>query len=238
MKKHILSFVFLAWAASATAATVVFPNSYASVAGPTDTVGPFGVGGGISFNYLMAASQFAGVPVGSQITAIGIRVGATFATAPNPALSGTYVIKLSTSLVPLGSLSNNFANNTGPNVTTVFNGTLTIPQNAVAGGAGPNPFYVINFTTPYTYTGGDLLLTLSNTNLTGGSIDIDAIAVGALADSAVAGISAHFSNVPVFQFTYSPAIPGTPAPSSITLTILGLAFVGLFALARKHSARA
>ena len=228
--------MFLAWAASATAATVVFPNAFASAVGPTDTVGPFGVGGGIGFQYLMAASQFSGVPVGSQITAMGIRVGATFATAPNPALSGTYVIKLSTSNVALGSLTNNFANNAGANVTTVFNGTLNIAQNAVTGGAGPNPFYVINFTTPYTYTGGDLLLSIANTNLTGGSIDVDAIAVGALADSAVAGGNVHVSNVPVFQLTYTPAIPGTPAPSSITLTILGLAFVGTFAFAGKRLA--
>lgn len=218
------------------AATVVFPNANTSAVGGTDTVGPFGVGGGIGFQYLMNASQFSGVPVGSQITAIGIRVGATFATAPNPALSGTYVIKLSTSTVALGSLTNTFANNAGSNVTTVFNGTLNIAQNAVTGGAGPNPFYVINFTTPYTYTGGDLLLSISNTNLTGGNIDIDAIAVGALADSAVAGGTVHFANVPVFQFTFNPAISATPAPSSITLMILALAFVGAFAFSRKRVA--
>ena len=201
---------------------VVFPNAYSATEAPTDSAGPLASFSSVGFEYLMAGSQFTAIPVGSQVTAIGFRLDAAAPTGPGSAIVySDYSIRLSTCLQPIGSLSSVFANNIGPDVVTVRSGPMTIPQNAMSGGASPNPFYFISFDTPYTYKGGDLLLTLNyaGTGNSGLFADVDAIAVGPLLDTAVEGGYVHYFNGPVVSFVV------VPEPSALLLLGLSLACI-------------
>src|SRR5207302_8764496 len=67
-----------------------------------------------------------------------------------------------------GSLSTSPAANQGAGTMQVRSGPLTFPANSFPGGSSPNAFGPeITFSTPYTYTGGDLLLTLRYTAASG-----------------------------------------------------------------------
>src|SRR5262245_24991320 len=156
----IALFVFGARQSQAT--PIVVPNANAGVEASANSFIPFSAQAQ-TFQYLLAASQFAAVPIGSELTSIGWRRDGTESTGPTAAMIwATYDILLSTSLNPIGSLSPTFANNVGPDVTTVRSGSFTLNANALTdiGIATPNPFFVIPFTTPYIYLGGDLLIEL------------------------------------------------------------------------------
>jgi hypothetical protein len=135
---------------SLSASVVVVPNGNTSMNGNGFTVAPI-TGCDISsgscvpeantLQVLFAGSQFGSVPVGSQITAIGFRLGSSEPTGPASALTDDiYRLQLSTSPSSLGSLSHTFANNIGPDVVTVYDSSLTVSANSLTGGAGPNPF--------------------------------------------------------------------------------------------------
>ena len=75
----------------------------------------------------------------------------------------------------------NGGDNIGPDAVTVLSGPLSVTTDAFTGGAGPNPFYAFDFTTPYTYEGGDLLFTLNVAN--SGGLVLDANSVDANGDT-------------------------------------------------------
>jgi hypothetical protein len=126
-------------------------------------------------------------------------------------------------LNPIGSLNATPANNIASNVVTVYDNTLVIPANSLVGGAGPNPFFLINLTEPFTYTGGDLLMTLMQPDTA--TLGVDANRVDAHGDTAACfgGCQAEFFNYPITEFQYS-AAAAVPEPPSILLlmTLIGL----------------
>lgn len=204
---------------------VVVPNTFSGAVGPVDTFGPLGTLTAAQ-EFLFAASEFSTIPVGSQITSIGFRLASRAPASPAaPLIYSDYSVELSTSLVPIGSLTNSFGNNYGPDLTIVRSGPMTIGTNALAGGAGPNLFFTIPFTTPYTYQGGDLLLTLVDIYTSGPALDLDAFDVGPLADSAFSGGSVHLFNVPIAEFDFQASAPtsSAPEPGSGVLLIGGSA---------------
>ncbi|MFZ5801384.1 MAG: hypothetical protein ACOY3D_08450, partial [Candidatus Omnitrophota bacterium] len=112
-----------------------------------------------------AVSQLSGLPAGSSINGMAFRLNG--GTDSGPASDRTWInydIQFSSSLNPPGSLSSTFAANIGPDVVTVRSGTLTIPGGSFPGGSTPNAFgFLIPFTIPYAYGGGDLLITIRHT---------------------------------------------------------------------------
>jgi hypothetical protein len=94
-----------------------------------------------------------------------------------------------------------------------------IPANSLVGGAGPNPFYVIDFTTPFLYTGGDLLIT--DTNPGNKAFAVDAVSVNSVAATAACngGVCGVIYNFPVTELLATPAA-AIPEPSSLLLCLL------------------
>jgi hypothetical protein len=150
---------------------------------------------------------------------------------------GEYDIQLSRPANPFPTLNSTFAANIGPDVVLVRSGPLTVPTGAFTGGAGPNPFFDIEFTTPYTYNGGDLLVTLGHTTATSGTgfaIDANLVADGQantdLTNSFTDTLGqTNLNNYPITEFSFSPATAAVPEPASLTL--LGLGAVGMMGYA-------
>jgi hypothetical protein len=127
-------------------------------------------GGGIidaasTIQFIYGSSFLSGIPIGAQIGGIQFRREGGFASTPNADVTYTnFSLTLSKSLAAPGSLSTTFASNQGPDAIEVRNGSLFVATNAYPGTLSPNAFGpVISFTTPYTYTGGDLLVTIRHT---------------------------------------------------------------------------
>jgi hypothetical protein len=206
----------------ASASTVYVLNADNGAEAPANDTAPFL--SGLSEQYLLAGSQFSSVPVGSQITGIGLRLDGGQSTITTAITATSFTVKLSTSLTAIGSMSGTLANNIGPDVTTVISGPLDIPGGSFVGGAGPNPFYFLTFSTPYTYQGGDLLVTVLLGSVTG-SATVDANVHGSLEDSSDPGLP-NFYNVPVLAFTYS-AGSSVPEPSTALLAVAGVCLLAI-----------
>jgi hypothetical protein len=215
-------------AALARADFVVVPNAYANVQG-TIGVGTILRDQPRTLQVVYSASQFASVPLGSRITAVAFRLEAGQATyPPTDRHYDGYSIQLSQSLNAPGSLSGTFAENIGADVVTVRSGPLDIAPLSINGGPGINPFdFVLSFTTPYIYEGGDLLMTLRES---GNGVDfefVDAVAndsigqaIAAIGDTATDNSSLNIDSYPIAQFTYTGG--SVPEPSSYVLLCAGV----------------
>jgi|ERR1035438_8162846 hypothetical protein len=218
---------------SAQATVLVAPNANAGTNGNAVQYGIFGngtIGENVTFQFDMAASQLTPM-VGSEITAVGFRLPGGASTIPSATTIGPYSITLSGSLNSLGSLSATPSNNIAPGAVSVYNATLVIPANALVGGSGPNPFFLINFTTPYNYSGGDLLVTLSYSMQA--ALGVDANGVDSLGDTSVClggYCAAEYFNYPITEFQYSGTAP-TPEPG--TLALFGSGILGLAGVLRR-----
>ena len=218
---------------SAHATVLVAPNANAGTNGNAVQYGIFGngtIGENVTFQFDMATSQLTPMD-GSAITAIGFRLPGGASTINSATTVGPYSITLSGSLNPLGSLSATQSSNIAPGAVTVYNATLVIPANALVGGSGPNPFFLINFTTPYNYSGGDLLVTLSYTMQA--AVGVDANSVDSLGDTSacVGGFcAAEYFNYPITEFQYSAS---TPTPEPGTLALFGSGILGLAGMLRR-----
>jgi hypothetical protein len=234
-------FLLLAAVPLARGGVIVTPNADDGTEGNNSTVIPFS-NVAWTFQWAVAASQLGSVPAGSQLTAIGFRLDG--GQPPGPSSSFTIAnwnLQLSRSLRAPGSLSATYASNIGADVVLVRSGPLTLAPNSFPGGASPNPFVDVTFTTPYTYTGGDLLVTLRQSG-GGPLLQLDSISlpnalidsVGSFGDNAAASGVAHLFSVPVndFQFTMATAIP---EPAGLTLVASG-ALVALRYLRRRRKA--
>lgn len=166
MRYRVFAAAALLWFAAAPSQShaqfVVAPNGNAATEGSALISGPLQIGG-ITYQFVFASSQFSAFSSGTSLTSIGFRLNAGQITVSTPLTFANYQITLSQPAQPFPTLNSVFASNIGAGSVLVRNGALTIPANALVGGAGPNPFYDIAFNTPYVYTGGDLLVTLSHT---------------------------------------------------------------------------
>ncbi|HET6575575.1 MAG TPA: hypothetical protein VFG68_18380 [Fimbriiglobus sp.] len=217
----------------ANAADYVVPPAYANASGT----------GGASFTLLTlaytgqqayAASLFSGLPVGSVIDGFRLRLLPGQATVTSAVMSSNFDISIGPSAFHPGSLTTNTASNQGPGTVLARSGPITFPANSFVGGAGPNPFGpLISFTTPYTYTGSDLLLTISHTGFSS-SITCDAttgLSTATAQGQQNVGVY-NSSTLPqgfngfavIVQFDYVPVPePSAPMLSGLTL-VAGLAY--------------
>lgn len=222
------------------AATVVAPNQ-------TSTGGTNTVLRDLDRTYLIqyGASLLSGINIGDQITGLSFRIGSASAQPSSPAASFTnWDLTLAQATNPISGLSTTFANNL-TNPVQVRSGALSFSAGAFQGGAvnpTTNPFGpVINFTTPYTYQGGDLVVLISHTAGTNTVGFLDSLNTGApgygslfraLTANSFNATSGDNASVTITQFTTSPAAQ-TPEPSALVglgaIVALGLG------LKRRHA---
>jgi hypothetical protein len=216
---------------TAQASTVydVVPNGNTSVNGNNEQREVFGEGNAPSytFQWQLAASQLTSL-VGDTLTAIGFRLPGGSSTVTGPTTITSFDLELSPSVNSIGSLSATTASNIGAGGVTVYNSSLTL--GTLTGGSGPNPFFLITFSTPYVYSGGDLVMT--ETILGGSTFYVDANDIGdGYGDTSSDGLT-EFFNYPITEFQ---ATSGTVTPEPGTLLTLGSGLLMLGTLRLRKS---
>jgi len=207
------------------AATLTFPNGSGAVEGSTSISGIFNTAP-VTFQFVWAASELGALSIGDQITGIRFRQDGGGVAEPSAGSTFTdYSIAVSASANAIGSLSTTFASNVSGTSVVVRTGGLTIPAGAYPGGSSPNSFGpLIGFTTPYGYTGGDLLFTITHTGGTG-FFSVDVTFNSALGDIVTASGNTASSGIVVAgiavigQLEFDSAVP---EPSAIVLLAIGL----------------
>lgn len=153
----------------------VAPNAYTSVAATGSFLGPFATSAR-TYQMLIAGSELTNLS-GKYLTALAFRALPT-ASAAWPTADVTisdFDVYLSGSVDP-ANRSLTFASNVVGTQTQVRSGSLTIPAGAVTVGSSPNAFsFYINFTTPWLYSGGNLLVELRHPVFTGTSISTESV---------------------------------------------------------------
>jgi hypothetical protein len=151
-------------AGQANASTAVVPNANATRNGTGNVNGPFGDGGeatGFTFQYDVAASQLSGIAIGSSINGIGFRLYSRSGTISEALDFPSFNVQIGQSANTIPNLSSTFAANEAAGTVLARSGDLSFAANTLIGNKSVNPFFTINFTTPYIYTGGDLLISIS-----------------------------------------------------------------------------
>jgi len=215
--------------ATVSGATIVLPSGYAGTPGGGQAPNWLGAGAS-TLQAVISSSLLGGMGIGTQLTGIQFRLASNFATGPAAATSWSdWSLTLGPSLNPAASLITTFASNEGPGSVVVRSGTLTLPANSMPGGAALNSFgFFIPFTTPYTYTGGDLLFTLTHTDGAGGSgVTVDYVFTSGVENQGGGGYQATSASFqqgasPIFELTTAIPEPSMFGALSIALTVLGL----------------
>jgi hypothetical protein len=150
----------------------IVPPANASTNGGSSNSIPLGAASGGTYMVLYEPSQLVGLPIGGRITSLQLRQS-NLETAPWPSANATfsdYEIRIGTSTRTAATMSLTYADNlTG--AVLVRDGALSLPANVYPGGgaSGATPEDwgpVITFSTPYTYSGGPLVLEFRNTGVT------------------------------------------------------------------------
>lgn len=185
-----------------------------------------------TYQVMYGADLLTGIPSGSVITGMQVRLDKSFSSAfPNAAYTvSRYEVTLATSALTPATMSTNFATNmTGPVV--VRSGSMSVAANAyqwLNNGAGvPEPWGpVIAFTTGYAYKGGPLVILLR--------VESPSSTFAAYADQAASGTSqrevhssgdsnattASFQNAGglIVRLTFTP--PATDLAKGVTKVIM------------------
>jgi hypothetical protein len=236
---------------SCYADTIVVPQSFTSVEGPSNNTWPFyrtNLGSPdtvlpMRYQQVYAAAEFAPLSSPIQITQIAFRPQTANGVGPfSQSLPGVQ-IDLSTTTRIADGLNQTFAANTGADDITVFPmGPLTISSAYTGPAVGPKDFdIVINLNSPFIYNpaNGNLLLDIRVSGGGTAGIPFDATAItnsdglsrrwAADAEETQGLLSDSQGLITQFGFTT------VPEPSAFSLIAIGTALV---AFARRKIARA
>jgi hypothetical protein len=254
-------------AQQAEATIVVGPNQYATTPGTNNVNSPFGAASTSSVYVLQvqyAASLFSNVAIGSQLTSIGFRLAAGGTTNSKALQYNDFEIQVGSGANAIGNLSRTFSSNMGSDTIVARSGPLTIAKNAFKADActnarrcttivPTNSFYTINFTTPYTYEGGDLLITLSSVlaaSTIGQIVPLDAVNAqqvhtvsttsisGSGSSFPTSGLPVNFTYAPILQFTFANPLPAAvPEPATWGMFVGGFGLLGAATRRRRTTIR-
>ena len=216
-------------ATPAAASSLIIPGAFKTAEG-ADSYGFLAEVGGITFQQEYDASLLPGLVVGDVITGLQFRLDGTEPNSPAASVViANFDVYLGPSAFAAGALTSSVAANQGAGTVLARSGSLSIPAHSFTGGAGPNPFGLqIVFTTPFTYTGGNLLLTLTySAPTTDLYFDLAATVTGAQARTEANYNSPTVTNdlgtkAIVTEFTYTAA----PEPTTAVLLLGGAALLG------------
>ncbi|MCE9540765.1 MAG: T9SS type A sorting domain-containing protein [Bacteroidetes bacterium] len=153
----------------------VMPNAYSATGGTGAFTGPL-ANAARTYQWLINANQLTAM-VGGNITSFAMRIP-TSSVANWPATDVTYTnfdVYIAPSRPP-SQRSLTFDSNIVGTKIQVRSGSLLVPANSYTFGSTPNAFGpAITFTTPYAYSGGDLLIELRSSGFSGTSRTNDAI---------------------------------------------------------------
>jgi hypothetical protein len=147
--------------AAVAQASIVVPNSLANTEGGGNNNLPFDSTTSERYQQVYLASQFGS---GGLITQIAFRPDGILGLAFSVTIANIQIDLSTTAEAPDG-LSTTFADNVGPDDTTVFSGALTLSSSDTGPAGGPKAFdIIINLTTPFLYNpaSGNLLLDVRN----------------------------------------------------------------------------
>ena len=158
--------LLLSWQAvpPAHADAIVLPPDMAAVEGNGAFFRPLGSDDQTT-QYAYGSSLLAGVPAGSLITGFQFRPDRSARIPDSPlVIYQNYEVTVSTSNFAPGSLSSAYADNIADDAVVARDGVLAFAADDIPIGGSPNAFGpFIDFTTPFIYRGGDLLLTVRHT---------------------------------------------------------------------------
>jgi len=222
--------------APSTKASFVTPRSFDNVGSQLPgegTTGFYGIYPGETRIYQYAASELAaqGLIPGDSITGVRAR-GAHFPNGPNSGPGSD--LTWSNFTIQLAQATNSIANmgltasGNMTNPVTVRSGPFTLPANSIPSGVQNTVFgYLMPFSTPYVYQGGDLVFYFARSEATeasGLSLDVPNSFAGdgtlyrtLLLDSN--GANGSFNNImTVLKFETQ----SVPEPTTTTLLLLGM----------------
>jgi hypothetical protein len=233
---------------------VLFAGLQAQAAAVVAPAGNGGIEGGGSFGgiiydlqqtaqMLIPVAYLGGLNSGDQLTGLQFRLNAGEAAGPPAAfIYSNFDITVSQPSATVSNASNaSFADNIGPDAVLVRSGAFTIAANSFPTGGSPNAFGpMIDFTTPYSYTGGDLLITMRMLTTTGTATNLILDAEFIVSGFTLSGAPYNGTNstsaasyIPVMQLQVGRGVSvddppvGTPEPCTFALALAGFALVAL-----------
>jgi len=163
MKNNLVIGAFLGICLLATTALadhiVVVPGGFSGTEANSSDNAPLGAAEQ-HFQQVFSAALLTNLTAGDIINGIAFRVEGNESALPAQTVT-TYDISMSASLNAPGSLSPVFADNRGADFLNVRSGPLTLNAGDFSGGTSPNTLGWISFSSPYLYTGGDLLVEIA-----------------------------------------------------------------------------
>ncbi|MBC8104678.1 MAG: hypothetical protein H7Z41_19055 [Cytophagales bacterium] len=234
--------ISLAAGAPVFADSVTIPSAFASTEGNVNK----GFGAALTYQVVYDSSLLTGLNVGDQITGLTFRLNGVNSSSP-ALLTQNFDVYLGPSNFAAGSLSDSVVANQGTGTVQVQSGALSLAANAFTdtGGLGPNPFgQVITFNSSYTYTGSNLLLTVSSTAFNANILlDANTGTVGtqlrqAFSYNALTTDLNFLNYTPITQLQVERAVvsPTAPEPGSAAL-LLSVVGAGIFVAGKQWRRR-